>query len=234
LTANISVISPLFSFILYFYIFAIIASVDYPNQKYVLFKKLPDGRIKKVETLTEPITWEQAIAKHGPGPYMLQSMKPRVKVIWNHLSASSEDGTEKNEVQTIQLQRIERKTNYLTGGLIALGTVTGIGFAATAISLLNKNQLLNRVAIAIDSIIAKYPIPGFLCATCLAPLVSMFDRFCNQCGYPITSPDRREILSANEQRCPQCSFPIRAGQRYCRECGQSLQNQSSRSGWSLP
>ncbi len=165
------------------------------------FKKLPDGRIKKVETLTEPTTWEQAIARHGPGRYMLQSMKPRVKVIFNHLSASSEDETEKNEVQTIQLQRIERKTNYLAGGLIALGTVTGIGFAATAISLLNKNQLLNRVAIAIDSIIANY---------------------------------RREILSANEQRCPHCSFPIRAGQRYCRECGKPLQDESSRTRWSMP
>ena len=231
---KIPIISHLFSSLLFVCIVAALGSIDYPNQKYVLFKKLPDGRIKKVETFTEPITWEQAIAKHGPGPYMLQSMTPRVKVIWNHLSASSEDGTEKNEVQTIQLQRIERKTNYLTGGLVALGTVTGIGFAATAISLLNKNQLLNRVAIAIDSIIANYPIPGFLCAACSAPLVSMFDRFCNQCGYPITSPDRREILSANEQRCPQCSFPIRPGQLYCRECGKSLQNQSSRSGWSLP
>jgi len=221
---------------LFFYpsILGVLAGIEYPNQKYVLFKKLPDGRIKKVETFTEPITWEQAIARHGPGRYMLQSMKPRVKVIFNHLSASSEDETEKNEVQTIQLQRIERKTNYLTGGLIALGTVTGIGFAATAISLLNKNQLLNRVAIAIDSIIANYPIPGFLCATCSAPLVSMFDRFCNQCGYPITSPDRREILSANEQRCPHCSFPIRAGQRYCRECGKPLQDESSRTRWSLP
>ena len=231
---KIPIISHLFSSLLFVCIVAALGSIDYPNQKYVLFKKLPDGRIKKVETFTEPITWEQAIAKHGPGPYMLQSMTPRVKVIWNHLSASSEDGTEKNEVQTIQLQRIERKTNYLTGGLIALGTVTGIGFAATAISLLNKNQLLNRVAIAIDSIIANYPIPGFLCAACSAPLVSMFDRFCNQCGYPITSPDRREILSANEQRCPQCSFPIRPGQLYCRECGKPLQNEPSRKGWSLP
>jgi len=231
---KIPIISHLFSSLLFVCIVAALGSIDYPNQKYVLFKKLPDGRIKKVETFTEPITWEQAIAKHGPGPYMLQSMTPRVKVIWNHLSASSEDGTEKNEVQTIQLQRIERKTNYLTGGLVALGTVTGIGFAATAISLLNKNQLLNRVAIAIDSIIANYPIPGFLCAACSAPLVSMFDRFCNQCGYPITSPDRREILSANEQRCPQCSFPIRPGQLYCRECGKPLQNEPSRKGWSLP
>ena len=231
---EIPIISHLFSSLLFVCIVAALGSIDYPNQKYVLFKKLPDGRITKVETLTEPITWEQAIARHGPGRYMLQSMKPRVNVIWNHLSASPEDGTEKNEVQTIQLQRIERKTNYLTGGLIALGTVTGIGFAATAISLLNKNQLLNRVAIAIDSIIANYPIPGFLCAACSAPLVSMFDRFCNQCGYPITSPDRREILSANEQRCPQCSFPIRPEQLYCRECGKSLRNEPSRKGWSLP
>ena len=120
MTTSISIISPLFSFILYVYILAIIASVDYPNQKFVLFRKFPDGSIMKVETLIEPITWEQAIARHGPGRYMLQSMTPRVKVIFNHLSASSEDEIEKNEVQIIQLQRIERKTNYLTGGLIAL------------------------------------------------------------------------------------------------------------------
>ena len=62
---KIPIISHLFSSILFVSIVAALGSIYYPNQKYVLFKKLPDGRIRKVETLNEPISWEQAIAEHG-------------------------------------------------------------------------------------------------------------------------------------------------------------------------
>src|SRR5690242_16890507 len=107
------------------------AAFDYHDQKFVLFKKLADGRIKKVETFNEPISWEQAISRYGPGRYLHQSMKPRTKTIWNHLSASSTEESEKNEVHVIELQRVERKTKYLTAGLVGLGVGTAIGFGAT-------------------------------------------------------------------------------------------------------
>ena len=206
----------------------------YPDQKFVLFKKLPDGRIRKVETFTEPISRERAVSMYGHDRYMLQSMKPRTRVIWKDLSASSKEEEKRTEVHVAELQRIERKTKYLTAGLVGLGVGTAIGFGATAVTLLNSNQVLNRAAIAIDAVLATYPIPGFLCGACAAPLVSMFDRYCNQCGYPITSPDRRQLASANEQKCPHCNFPIRPGQRYCRDCGKPLSNESSRTGQSLP
>src|SRR6266705_6532971 len=89
------------------------ATLDYPDQKFVLFKKLPDGRIRKVETFSEPISREQAISMYGHDHYMHQSMKPRTRTIWNDLSAYSKEGNEKNEVHVIELQRIERKTKYL-------------------------------------------------------------------------------------------------------------------------
>jgi hypothetical protein len=228
---NISISSPLCCSLFYVLVMAL---SDYPNQKYVLFKKLSNGLIRKVETFTEPISREQAISQFGYAPYMLQSMKPRTKVIWKDLSSSSKEGSQKNEINLIELQPLERKTKYLAAGLLGLGVGTAIGFGATAVSFLNNNQLLNRAAIAIDSLLAKYPILGFLCGTCAAPLASVFDKFCNQCGYPITSPDRRQLGLDSEQRCPHCSFPIRPGQLYCRECGKSLQNQSSKTGWSLP
>jgi len=234
LTSNISIISPLFSSLLFFCILAIIASVNYPNQKFVLFKKLPDGRIRKVETFTEPISREEAVSRYGHDHYVLQSMKPRTKVIWKDLSASSKEESEKNQEHLVELQPLERKTNYLAAGLVGLGVGTVIGFGATTVSVLNTKQVLNRAAIAIDSFLATYPIPGFLCGTCAAPLVSVFDKFCNQCGYPITSPDRRQLVSSSEQRCLNCSFPIRPGQLYCRECGKPLQNEPSRKDWSLP
>jgi hypothetical protein len=231
---KIPIISHLFSSLLFVCIVAALGSMDYPNQKYVLFKKLPDGRIKKVETLNEPISWEQAIARHGYGRYMLQSMKPRAKVIWNHLSASSKEEGENNGIHLIELQPLERKTNYLAAGLVGLGVGTAIGFGVIGVGHLNTNQVLNRAAIAIDSLLSKYPSLGFLCGTCSTLLMSVFDKFCNQCGHPITSPDRRQLAPPSEERCPKCSFPIRPGQFYCRECGNSLQNQSSRKGWSLP
>ena len=233
--AHVSINPPLFFSLFYLWAIALVALVDYPNQKYVLWRKLPNGgQIRKVATLTEPITWEQAISRYGYVLCMLQSMKPRAKVIWNHLSASSKEEIEKSEVHLVELQPLERKTNYLAAGLVGLGVGTAIGFGATAVSVLNTNQVLNRAAIAIDSFLATYPIPGFLCGTCSAPLVSVFDKFCNQCGYPIRSPDRRQLASPSEQRCLNCSFPIRPGQLYCRECGKPLQSEPSREGWSLP
>ena len=186
----ISTNPPFFLSLFYIWFIALAAFVDYPNQKYVLFKKLPDGRIRKVETFTEPITKEEAVSRYGDDRYMLQSMKPRTNTIWNDLS-SSKQGSEKNNVHLIELRPLERKTKYLTAGLVGLGVGTAFGFGATTISILNSNQVLNRAAIAIDSLMASYPIPGFQCAICNAQLVSMFDRFCGQCGYPITSPDRR-------------------------------------------
>jgi len=161
-------------------------------------------------------------------------MKPRTKVIWKDLSASPKEESQKNEVHLVELQPLERKTKYLTAGLVALGVGTAVGFGATAASLLNNNQLTNRAAIAIDALLAKYPILGFLCSVCRAQLVSVFDKFCNQCGFPITSPDRHQLAPPSEPRCPHCSFPIKPGQLYCRECGKSLQNEPSRKGWSLP
>ncbi len=229
---GLSMIAP-FSYLLCVSIAMLALSTGYPNQKFVLFKKLPDGRIRKVETFTEPISREQAISMYGSDHYMLQSMKPRTRTIWNDLSGYSKEGSEKNEVHVIELQRIDRKTNYLTGGLVGLGIASAIGFGATAVTLLNNNQLLTRATMAIDGLMSSYPIPGFLCGTCRAPLVSVFDKYCNQCGYPITSPDRRQLASATEQRCPHCSFPIRQGQHYCRDCGKPLPNESSRTGWSL-
>src|SRR5205809_4018148 len=227
-------ISLLFSYLVYVSVAVLVVSTGYPNQKYVLFKKLPDGRIRKVETFTEPISREQAVSMYGNDHYMLQSMKPRASVIWKDLSASTKEEEKRNEDHVVELQRIERKTKYLTAGLVGLGVGTAIGIGATTVTILNSNQVLNRAAIAIDALMATYPIPGFLCGACAAPLLSVFDRHCNQCGYPITSPDRRQLPSATEQRCPHCSFPMRAGQHYCRDCGKTLQSESSRTGWSLP
>jgi len=49
----------------------VLALVDYPNQKYVLFRKLPNGLIRKVETFTEPISREQALSQFGDAHDML-------------------------------------------------------------------------------------------------------------------------------------------------------------------
>ena len=232
MTLGISIISPLFSSLLYSCILAIIASGDFPNQKFVLFKKLSDGRIRKVETFTEPISREEAVSRYGQDRYMLQSMKPRTKTIWKDLSAHFKDESQENTPNHVELQPLERRTKHLAAGLIGLGIGTGVGFGATANALLNTNQLVNRAAIAIDSLLASYPIPGFQCAICGTQLVSVFDKFCHRCGYPITSPDRRQLALSSDQRCLYCNFPIRQGQLYCRDCGRPIQ--ASSPGRSLP
>ena len=57
----------LFSAAFYAFTMTLVTLVDFPDQKYVLFKKLPDGRIRKVETFTEPISREEAVkAVFGP------------------------------------------------------------------------------------------------------------------------------------------------------------------------
>jgi len=58
------------------------ASLDFPDQKFVLFKRLPDGRIIKVKTFTEPIDKDHAVSMFGPAHYTLRSMKPRVEIVW--------------------------------------------------------------------------------------------------------------------------------------------------------
>ena len=232
--ANVSINPPLFFSLFYLWAIALAALADYPNQKYVLWRKLPNGQIRKVATLTESITWEQAISQYGYAPYMLQSMKPRAKVIWKDLSASSKKDSEKNEAHLTELQPLERRTKYLAGGLLGLGIGTAIGFGATTISILNTNQVLNRAAIAIDSLLSSYPVPGFQCAICRAQLMSVFDKFCNKCGYPITSPYRRQLALLSKQRCLYCNFSIQQGQFFCRECGRPIHTQASPTGWRLP
>jgi len=85
MNSKISIISHLFSSLLYVCFVAAVGSIDYPDQKYVLFTKLPDGRMKKVATFNEPIDKDQAVSMYGKAPYTLQSMKPRIKIIWSDL-----------------------------------------------------------------------------------------------------------------------------------------------------
>jgi len=61
---------------------SIIAAINYPNQKYTLQKKFPDGTIRKVLTYDRPASREQVESEHGPGRYALKAMKPRIVVIW--------------------------------------------------------------------------------------------------------------------------------------------------------
>jgi predicted amidophosphoribosyltransferase len=54
---------------------------------------------------------------------------------------------------------------------------------------------------------ARQDAPAPVCAACGAPSQSG-DRFCAQCGAPLS--------------CPGCDAPLRAGDRFCSRCGHAL------------
>src|SRR5438309_173247 len=90
---------PLFFSLFFAVITGVVAATNYPNQKYVLQKRLPDGTIRKVKTYDWPITRDQAEAEHGPGCYSLKLMKPRITLMWKDGWKQLED---KNEIVETQ------------------------------------------------------------------------------------------------------------------------------------
>jgi len=196
LIANISINPPLFFSLFYLWAIALAALVDYPNQKYVLWRKLPNGQIRKVATLTEPITWEQAVSRYGYAPYMLQSMKPRTKVIWNHLSASSKEANENNEVHNIDLQPLEQKTDYLGYGLLGSFGTQALGFG---LSHLRFSQIEDRIA-TIETALRSLPVQGLACTLCFTPILTMLQEACTGCGSPIEWPKNSPTKNSTSRK----------------------------------
>src|SRR5438093_4134048 len=232
-------ISLLFSYLVYVSVAVLVVSTGYPNQKYVLFKKLPDGRIRKVETFTEPISREQAISMYGSDHYMLQSMKPRTRTIWNDLSAYSKEGSEKNGAHVIELQRIERKTDNLGLGLAGVAIGTAVAHGVAAWNFVAHGERLNRI----EAILAATPLTSlqtqYVCQSCHQPPFSLLDQYCRHCGVKITWADGSRLPLPNLERiCPRCLAPVQANQAYCTECGVPFLNPSTDSSqaprWRLP
>jgi len=178
----------IFSFPLYAYIFVLVASIVYPNQKYILWRQLPNGDILKVETLTKPISREEAISRHGVDRYFFQSMKPRAKTLWNDLLRSPKKGSKKNEDHNIDLQPLERKTDYLGYGLIGSFGTQALGFG---LSHSRFSQIEDRVA-KVETALRSLPVQGLVCTLCSTPILTMLQESCAGCGNPIewskTSP----------------------------------------------
>jgi len=186
----------LFSLPLFAYIVAVAGSFDYPNQKYVLFKKLPDGRITKVETFTEPITKEDAISKYGYDRYMLQSMKLRAKVIWKDLSASSKEENQNSEVSNVDLQPLERKTDYLGYGLLGSFGTQALGFG---LSHLRFSQIEDRIA-RVETALRSLPVQGLACTLCFTPILTMLQESCTGCGSPIEWPKNSPTKNSSSRK----------------------------------
>jgi|SRR5438093_2057245 len=209
-------------------------AINYPNQRYVLQKKFPDGTIRKVKTYDQPATREQVEREYGPGRYALKAMKPRITVIWKDGPKPSEDTDETVESPLLRLVPLERKTKYLTAGLVGLGIGSVVGFGATAVGLLNQNLRLNRTDAIMEAMQAKNLIPPFYCGYCYQQLLSPIDKFCSQCGKKNSWPEGQLTGEISDKDCAHCQFPVRLGQLFCRECGGPIQTEASPTRWRLP
>ena len=161
-----------------------------------MFKKLPDGRIRKVETFTEPISKEEAISRYGHDRYMLQSMKPRTKVIWKDLLASSKEENNKNEVHLTELRPLERKTDYLGYGLIGSFGTQALGFG---LSHLRFSQIEDRIA-RVETALRSLPVQGLACTLCSTPILTMLQQSCTGCGSPIEWPKNSPTENSTNRR----------------------------------
>ena len=185
-----------FSFPLYAYIFTLFASIVYPNQKYVLWRKLPNGQIRKVKTYTKPISSEEAISEHGYARYMLQSMKPRTKVIFNNLSASPKVGSEKDGVHNIDLQPLERKIDYIGYGVLGSFGTQALGFG---LSHLRFSRIEDRIA-RVETALRSLPAHALACAFCSTPILTMLQESCTGCGSPIEWPKNSPTKNSTTRR----------------------------------
>jgi len=186
----------LFSLPFYAYIFTLFVSIVYPNQKYVLWRQLPNGRIKKVETLDKPISREEAISRHGVDRYFFQSMKPRANTLWNDLLRSPKEGSKKNEDHNIDLQPLEQKTDYLGYGLIGSFGTQALGFG---LSHSRFSQIEDRVA-KVETALRSLPVQGLACTLCSTPILTMLQESCTGCGSPIEWPKNSPTKNSSSRK----------------------------------
>jgi len=207
-------LSPLFLLLVFPVLASVVPAINYPGQKFLLQKKFPDGTIRKVKTYTHIVSREQVESEHGPGHYSLKSMLPRITLIWKDPPKPSDDGNDPPkpsndgdgtvETQALRLEPLERKTKYLTLGLVGLGIGTAAGLGANTVGLLDHTQRLNRADSILEAMQGVNLIPPFYCAYCSQRLSSPIDKYCGQCGKKNLWPDGRLTGEISEKHCAYC------------------------------
>jgi len=194
------------------------------------------GHIQWLESSSHPITSKYVGKKYGPGYYRVTQNSPHTHKVWS--GWIDEEGNlvpeppAPTQLSPMKLASLEKKVNMIAVGTAGSILATGVGLGATAWNFVIHGQLLNRTMVAIDSLLAGSPNLGFNCGACGSRLVSVYDKYCSQCGNQTPPPDRRQPTAAPDQPCSNCSFPVRSGQHFCRECGRPVQ--SLNAGWRFP
>jgi len=83
------------------------------SQKFFLQRRDQNGCFKKMETFDREISPEEALAKFGPGYYVLKSCLPRLKTVWKQKLGENE--------QSKELGDLKKRTTHLTCGVVGLG-----------------------------------------------------------------------------------------------------------------
>lgn len=159
-------------------------------------------------TFDSNVAQETVLERYGPGYYNLKSMIPRIDLVWKGQLGPNGDAP---------LQALEKKTKYLTYGVVGVAATQIVGFLISAWEFL---QLIARVC-RLEVVMQAFK-PDLNCPTCGFALDYFLQPFCSHCGSPITWPDKHLPSKSSAPSCLSCSFPLQARQVFCPNCGRQL------------
>lgn len=177
------------------------------QQKFLLQHRNGDGHLIKKETFSESITPEETLRKFGPGYYVLKSTKPRFRTVWKKNLGSSEPSD--------VLRKLKRRTNMITGGLIAVAATEGFGFWSTHRRFCHLEERVDKMEAIFQS-----KSPDLNCGHCGKSLDYYLQKFCSQCAAAVDWP-RKDLLppARGSTECSGCQLPVLPHQIYCPNCG---------------
>lgn len=192
-------------------------------QKYLLQRRNCEGFLIKVETFTEPVSPEKVLAQFGPGYYVLKSTKPRFATIWKQPLGEIE--------QAKELQRLRKRTNYLTYGVVGVAAIEVAGFGLTHLRFSGLEKQVDTIKTIVKT---RLKPEGLQCGNCGKPLDFLLQDFCSQCGIRIDWPRNPLPTEPTELavECLNCKSPMLKYQIYCPYCGHQRPILiSSKSAW---
>jgi hypothetical protein len=178
------------------------------SQKFSLQRRDQNGFFKKMETFDREISSEEALAKFGPGYYVLKSCLPRFRTVWKKQLGESQHSR--------KLEALDKRSKYLAVGVggLAVGEVVGFG-----LSHLRFQKMEKRVD-EIQTVLQSFKPSRLRCWNCGTNVEYFLQKNCTQCGSKLGWPRSQLPVSTSTQECLSCGFLLLSHQRCCPNCGQ--------------
>jgi len=183
------------------------ASSTTSRQTYLLQRRVQGGYLKKVATFDHVIQPDEVLKRYGQGRYVLKSVKPRFKVIWKNSLGSTQ----------LDFRLIDRKTNFVIGGLVAVAGTEIIGFGLTHMRFFAIEERLDKI----EAVLGSQGAQSLWCQRCSSPAQFPLQKHCGTCGARLQWPriPTRQTPTSLES-CARCGVPIADNDSYCTHCGQ--------------